>query len=296
MSSAKNPEELTFQEILNKAGQRALGGGLPGAMAMGIQVTTLMWMRTTMNYQYRHGTSTMEALKTLYSQGGVRRFYRGYGPALFQGPLSRFGDTAANAGMLSFLDHYEHTKNMPTVFKSVAASGAAASWRICLMPIDACKTILQVEGKDGLKLLGKKVRAGGPTVLYHGALAASGATFAGHFPWFYTHNQLNELLPKPAPDAPIWHTLGRYAFMGFTASVVSDTVSNSIRVVKTTKQTCTTPITYPSAVKMVVQEDGLAGLFGRGLKTRILANGIQGLVFSVLWKGLEKEFFSEKNK
>lgn len=31
-------------------------------------------------------------------------------------------------------------------------------------------------------------------------------------------------------------------------------------------------------------EDGLLGLFGRGLKTRILCNGLQGLLFSILWK------------
>lgn len=36
--------------------------------AMVIQVTSLMWMRTTMNYQYRYGVSTGEALRTLYSQ------------------------------------------------------------------------------------------------------------------------------------------------------------------------------------------------------------------------------------
>ena len=28
----------------------------------------------------------------------------------------------------------------------------------------------------------------------------------------------------------------------------------------------------------------MLGLFGRGLKTRILANGMQGLLFSILWK------------
>ena len=41
-----------------------------------------MWMRTTMNYQYRYGKSTTEALRILYNEGGVRRFYRGIGPAL----------------------------------------------------------------------------------------------------------------------------------------------------------------------------------------------------------------------
>ena len=57
-----------------------------------------MWLRTTINYQYRYGTTTGQALRTLYKEGGIPRFYRGLLPALVQGPLSRFGDTAANAG------------------------------------------------------------------------------------------------------------------------------------------------------------------------------------------------------
>ncbi len=31
-------------------------------------------------------------------------------------------------------------------------------------------------------------------------------------------------------------------------------------------------------------QDGITGLFGRGLKTRILCNGLRGLLFSILWK------------
>ncbi len=45
---------------------------------------------------------------------------------------------------------------------------------------------MQVEGKNGLNALFQKVRVGGPTVLYHGAVAASVATFVGHYPWFAT--------------------------------------------------------------------------------------------------------------
>ena len=61
----KAPPPLS--EVLQKAGKRALGGGIPGAMAMVAQVTSLMWLRTTMNYQYRHGTTTTAALKHLYA-------------------------------------------------------------------------------------------------------------------------------------------------------------------------------------------------------------------------------------
>ena len=44
----------------------------------------------------------------------------------------------------------------------------------------------QVEGKKGFPALVKKVKTGGVPVLYHGALAASAATFVGHYPWFFT--------------------------------------------------------------------------------------------------------------
>lgn len=121
-------------EILRKAGKRAIGGGIPGAVAMATQVVTLMPLRSTMNYQYRYGnTSTGTALRTLYADGGIRRFYRGIGPALFQGPLSRFGDTAANSGVLALLDSYDSTKTLPVGVKTAAASGCAAAWRILLM-------------------------------------------------------------------------------------------------------------------------------------------------------------------
>lgn len=57
---------------------------LAGMAAMGIQVLSLMWLRTTVNYQYRHGSSMTTAFKTLYKDGGVVRFYRGLAPALIQ--------------------------------------------------------------------------------------------------------------------------------------------------------------------------------------------------------------------
>lgn len=101
---------------------------------------------------------------------------------------------------------------------------------------------------------------------------------------FATFNLLNEKLPQ---YEEAHKKLGRRAFIGFCSSVISDSISNSLRVIKTTKQTSQTPITYKDAVTMVIEKDGVIGLFGRGLKTRILTNGIQGLLFSVLWKGIE---------
>lgn len=286
----KERPKVDTMAILQKAAKRAGQGGLAGAAAMGINVCSLMWMRTTINYQYRYGTGTMEAFRTLYADGGIPRFYRGLIPALMQGPLSRFGDTAANTGMMALLDGFDETANLPVFVKTVSASVAAALFRIFLMPIDTFKTTMQVEGKDGVKKLMSKFRSAGPSTFYQGALAASAATFVGHYPWFFVYNYLSSVIPQYEDTAM---KLSRSAFIGFCSSAVSDTCSNSIRVIKVYKQANTEAVSYPEALKRVIAEDGIGGLLGRGLKTKILANGMQGLMFSVLWKLIDEKLFKK---
>ena len=84
-----------------------------------------------------------------------------------------------------------------------------------------------------------KIRTGGVGVLWHGSLGAMSATFVGHYPWFFTYNLLQEKLPEvdKKKDGLAKYLL-RNAFIGFCCSAVSDTCSNSVRVVKTTTQTC----------------------------------------------------------
>jgi len=233
----------------------------------------------------RYGTDFRTAIKTLYADGGVGRFYRGVGPALMQGPLSRFGDTAANVGMLAMLDANPSTKSLPIGIKTLGASASAAAFRVFLMPIDTVKTIMQVEGKRGIPKLTAKFKTSGPSVFFHGAMGACGATFAGHYPWFATYNALDAAIPVPQ-DSKL-KKLGRSALLGFCSSFVSDTVSNSIRVLKTFRQTSEVKISYIECAKQITEEHGVMELFGRGLKTRLLANGMQGIMFSIMWKYLD---------
>ncbi|KAG5181623.1 mitochondrial carrier domain-containing protein [Tribonema minus] len=280
---------VDIKKILSKSAKRALGGGASGAAAAGVQVLSLMWLRTTMNYQYRNGGSTVDALTTLYAEGGVPRLYRGLPFALLQGPLSRFGDTAANAGVIALLDALPATQALPLPLKSAGGSIAAGLWRIALTPIDTIKTTLQVVGEGGGEVVLKRLQAEGPSALFQGAVATSVATMVGHYPWYLTYNALGEWLPMaPAGDELL--RLGRAALMGVCASSVSDCCSNSIRVIKTAKQTSPEQITYTQALKSVLDEGGVPGLFGRGLQTRLVANGLQGALFSVLWKFFETKF------
>ena len=261
-----------------------------------------MWLRTSMNYQYRYGGNLTSSLQTLWNEGGIPRLYQGLPFAIVQGPLTRFGDTAANVGILALLETTPETQALPLPVKTALGSAMAGLWRIILMPVDSSKTVMQVEGADGLKNLWSLVRTDGPSVLYQGALASAAATAAGHFPWYLTYNYLNDILPQVASSEDLLLSLGRSAVMGFGASCVSDTVSNSLRVIKTTKQTArlggskdgegasNKEISYPEVVKIILEQDGVVGLFGRGLQTRLITNSIQGAVFSVLWR-----YFQQSN-
>jgi hypothetical protein len=130
------------------------------------------------------------------------------------------------------------------------------------------------------------------------------ATAMGHFPWFLTYNFLNDVPPQVSATDDLLLSLARLAFLGFSASCVSGVSSNSLRVIKTTKQTArlgkkdddesleeqekSKDISYGEIVKLSIEKDGLAGLFGRGLQTRLLTNSIQGAAFSVLWRDFQQ--------
>ncbi|KAF1828656.1 mitochondrial carrier [Decorospora gaudefroyi] len=202
---------------------------------------------------------------------------------VFQGPIARFGDTAANAGILALLQPNGFLKQLPSPIQTIFASACAAAFRMLLTPIDTLKTTLQAQGSGGWALLRQRIKTDGIGSLWWGAFATAAATFVGHYPWFAVYNFLSETITEPPKQQIGWWLL-RAAFIGFCASVVSDTISNSLRVVKTYRQVNDTRISYTEAAKRVVRQEGRLGLFGRGLKTRIIANGLQGILFSILWK------------
>ena len=233
---------------MKNAGKKALGGGLAGALVMVVQVLALMWMRTTIYYQHAKGTSTMEAMAALYAAGGVARFYQGMSAALFQGPLSRFGDTAANAGAMALLED----STMSDGLKTFCASVCAALCRILITPIDTLKTTLQVQGTAGMAILTDRVAREGILSLWSGAAGSSVATLMGHYPWFLTYNFLQGKVPKTSGVAGQF----RSAIIGFVSSFFSDVITNPVRVVKTAKQTAPLDIGYAAMASQIIAEDG----------------------------------------
>lgn len=104
-SDNQQPSKKVLEErgIFQKALNKAIGGGVPGAIAGLVQVLSLMWLvsyginasicsnyhiinltntllfvyschstqRTVINYQYRYGSSFLQALATLYGMGKI---------------------------------------------------------------------------------------------------------------------------------------------------------------------------------------------------------------------------------
>lgn len=296
--AAKKKKDVSFGAVVKKAAGSAFRGGLPGLLAMVVQVLALMWMRTLVNYQYSKGGSFSEAFTTLYNEGGIARFYAGFWPAVIVGPISRFGDTAANAGILALADSYGLNSGASAAYVTAVASFGAAVWRIFITPISNVKTAMQVNGINGIPQLLNKMKTGGVLTLWDGAMGTMGATWLGHYPWFLTYNFLVAKFPDKEGEGRFGKLVKR-ASIGFCASFVSDCVSNVLRVITTSMQTSEVPLGYFATASNIIATDGVYGLFLRGLGTKVISNGISAMLFSVVWKYLEdklKKRAAEKAK
>ncbi|EJK66298.1 hypothetical protein THAOC_12791 [Thalassiosira oceanica] len=280
--------------VLRGKAADAVRSATAASMASVVSVVLLMWLRTSMSYQHVKGLSLKDALQELYAQGGVARFYRGMIPALCMMPLSRFGDIFSNELSRELLSG-SFRAGIVTMF----ASSLAACWRILITPADCIKTMMQVHGNEGLALLQDKVAKNGIIALYDGAL---GASWVGHYPWFVTYNFLvgfcerNRILDAHLQNQNTTRKNVRRALIGLCSSLVSDVCSNAIRVLKTYKQTSIEPVTYLEAAQRIIDKDGLRGLLFRGLSSKLTANALNAMLFTVVWKAISERMAMQKSQ
>jgi hypothetical protein len=119
------------------------------------------------------------------NDGGIPRFYRGLSFALVQAPLARFVSTAANDGVEVFMANGQPTQSCWGPGRTTVVAGFVVGlWRMLLVPIDTCKTVLQVDSVEGFRYLMRRVKAGKIGVLsYQRAIANALSAFVGHYPW-----------------------------------------------------------------------------------------------------------------
>ena len=88
-----------------------------------------------------------------------------------------------------------------------------------------------------------------------GAVANAISAIAAHYPWFYTYNFLNK---SPIIHVLIKNNLLRNAGIGFVSSIISDSIANVVRVIKTTKQAFGSKhcVSYGEVIAMILAADG----------------------------------------
>ena len=96
------------------------------------------------------------------------------------------------------------------------------------------------------------------------------------------------MLPENPNDSNLT-VLTKRATCGLGSSLVSDTTSNFVKVIKTIKQTDHGNTSYLNIIKSLNKSDGYGWVF-RGLKTKLFVNGINGIVFSISWKYFQTKF------
>ena len=65
-------------------------------------------------------------------------------------------------------------------------------------------------------------------------------------------------------------------------------MTRQVRVVKTAKQTSAENISYAGTISKIVAADGLSGLFFRGLGTKLISNGVQAMLFTIVWRYVQE--------
>jgi len=258
---------------------KAVKSGQTAVIAMGAQITTLMWLRTLTNHQYRFGTKMTESMKILYKEGGIFRFYKGYIPSLIMGSLCRFGDVS----IYKYIESKNINKEYSRSQELLLTSGLSMLWRINLMPLDTFDIMLQVNGKNGYNILKEKISKNGFSVLYHGTCAWSITNFIGNYGWFLTYSTIKDRYPEN-------NSLLFNGMTGFLASTTSDILTNPIRIVKTTRQSYDKPISYFTITNSIYRDYGVLEFWKRGLLTRICTHGFQSSLFVILWNHLENNF------
>ena len=263
----------SFIESSNKALKTGATSGI-------IQVSSLLWLRTINNYQYRYGTDIRTTFKTLYNNGGILRFYRGYIPSLIVASNCKF----AELNGYYYSKHSNFTQNEQLLFISTISSLT----KLSLIPLDTLDVVLQVEGKKGVTMLKKKIKSNGYNVLYYGATPWILNNFIGTYVWFNIHNYLDSKY-KANYTSGIEFNI-KNGLIGLSSSLASDILTNPLRILKINKQSNPIAVSYMTTIKDIYTNQNYREFFLRGLKTRMLIHGIQNVGFVIVWKNLEKYF------
>ena len=230
--------------------------------ASAIQSSTLFWIKPIIKSQYVYGGSLSESFNFLKKNGGIPRFYQGFLPAVLKSSIGRTSDITIYK---TFNEKYGNNY----YYSSLNSGCLSALVKIAIMPLDTLSNIYQVHGKDAYK----HIRGN----LYRGALAYGAIHSISSTCWLLSYSKLKEREWTPFSNL-------NYLLTGFTSSLITDTIVNPLRVLKTNKQVFANNKSYVEILQDMIKDK--MGLY-RGYRIRLGYNAINGGLFVLFWQNFE---------
>lgn len=234
-----------------------------------IQSGALYWIKPIIKTQHVYGGDLLSSFNNLKNKSSsLSRFYCGFTPALLKSSIGRTAD-------ISLYRTFENKYNLSQEKSSLLGGTLSTFVKVFIMPLDTISNVYQVHGDKGkLHMKGN---------LYRGLLAYGSIHCISSTTWLLSYSHLknhnyfsNENL----------NLLSR----GFLCSLITDIIVNPIRVIKTNKQSFSTRQSYLTLIRDIYSNSG----FYRGFATRIIYNAVNGGLFVLFWRNLEKEFMIMK--
>lgn len=246
--------------------------GFAGGMAGGIQLSSLYWLRTIIKYQYVYPRNLSITTRYLWHDTDKLRLFRGFIPNFSKVFLGKIGEA-------SLIKNFQPNEKSDIFYNTILTSCFITTWKTLMMPLDTLGNSYQVNGKDASQIIKKRIQQEGAIALWSGTGVYLNISFINYTIWIYTYHNLNHSLPtKINQDI-------RNGLIGLSATFLSDLVINPLRVMKTNIQSHTEKKMYRELYREIFKN---SQDYFRGLQTKMLFNCLNGAIYVILWKRLDK--------
>ena len=263
------------------------------------------------------------AIRELYQQGGVKRFFKGMNVAALEVPASRFVSFGMAEVFRSTLPK-EWDRKRSTKYLKSGVSAVVGSWTKAAIfcPIDSVKTRLQTYSRfekgviqpSNVKGILRQVYAdNGIRGLYKGFTNIGIKGSLNFVPFLIGMDAANEFIPVPTktnditPNWLLFKQTVRDGLVGSSATMFSDIFTYPLGVIKNLRQATIKhsvashfhafqiknggrpPNSNIGIAKLIVKENGLSGLY-RGFSARLLALFLGGFGFGITYSKLKRTF------
>ena len=246
--------------------------GFAGGIAGGIQLSSLYWLRTIIKYQYVYPHNLAITSRYLWHDTDKLRLFRGFIPNFSKVFLGKIGEA-------SLIKTFHPQEKSDIFYNTIITSSIITCWKTLMMPLDTVGNSYQVNGKGANQIIKNRIQQQGFITLWSGTGVYLNISFINYTIWIYTYHNLNQSLPQQINQDM------RNGLIGLSATFLSDIVINPLRVIKTNIQSHTEKKKYRELYVEIFKK---SQDYFRGLQTKMLFNCLNGALYVILWKRLDK--------